>query len=676
MFFDLVRRNSRRSRKENGLFFLSLLVSIVAFYIILSLSNQDVILFLRQMESDAVNHLLYMIPVFYGATLVILFFLVYFASKYQLERRSHEFGVYLMLGMRRSKLNLLLLAEDFVSSVLSLLIGIPIAVLLSEFISLVTVRLVGIGILGHQVTFSLQAVGWTVLGFLLIKLMAFVILSGRISCMELDKLLTPAPDGAKKQYSKRRYRMALIMGGLCLFVAYGLGISGAAWISIANMGLTLLTGMIGTFLLFFGLQRVLGRVAKQGAQKNGLSVFTFRQLQENIIYKYTSLAVSSLLILAALCCFGYGLALALHYGASSGHVLDYSFQGGDNVTEELQEAGVIQDFEQLFELRTSFGTEIDWNVDEIINCFSQQEDSDSKEFWISAFEYDGLYLISLSGYNQLLHLTGEEPIVLEERQAVIYSYNSFINSSRVSWINKILSQNPLTLQINREDYELNSGVYSTNIVTDRLLTFYLALIVPDEDFDRLTGGQGTSYLNAVLDKDLVQENGLMQAIMQVNKKLDKTEIPYESYLQNMGRQLFYVVSSSYVTLYLAVIFLVIANTVLGVQFLMQQQKTGRRYHTLVRLGSSYETICDSAKQQIHWFFGLPMAVAVISSIFGVYTLVAGILPSSLQEEKTILLWIAVALIFLLIVVEWLYQFLVIKTSNRYILTLMEPEREE
>ena len=97
MFFDLVRKNSRRSRKENGLFFVSLLIVIVAFYMILSLSRLDVMIFLKKMESDAVNKLLLMIPVFYGITLFILFFLVYFASRYQLERRQHEFGVCLML---------------------------------------------------------------------------------------------------------------------------------------------------------------------------------------------------------------------------------------------------------------------------------------------------------------------------------------------------------------------------------------------------------------------------------------------------------------------------------------------------------------------------------------------------------------------------------------------------
>ena len=104
MFFKLAMRNSRRSRKENGLFFASLVVSIVAFYIILALSHQDVMIFLRSLESDAVNSLLQIAAVFYVFSLVMLFFLIYYASKYQLERRRHELGMYIMMGMRRSKL--------------------------------------------------------------------------------------------------------------------------------------------------------------------------------------------------------------------------------------------------------------------------------------------------------------------------------------------------------------------------------------------------------------------------------------------------------------------------------------------------------------------------------------------------------------------------------------------
>lgn len=50
MFSSLIFRNSSRSRKENGLFFSSLVISIVAFYMILSISTQDVILLLLCMD--------------------------------------------------------------------------------------------------------------------------------------------------------------------------------------------------------------------------------------------------------------------------------------------------------------------------------------------------------------------------------------------------------------------------------------------------------------------------------------------------------------------------------------------------------------------------------------------------------------------------------------------------
>lgn len=85
MFFKLILRNSKRSRKENGLFFSSLLVAVMAFYVILSLPRQDVMVFLSQMESDAVEKLLTLIPAFYGMTLFLLFFLIYYASRFQLS---------------------------------------------------------------------------------------------------------------------------------------------------------------------------------------------------------------------------------------------------------------------------------------------------------------------------------------------------------------------------------------------------------------------------------------------------------------------------------------------------------------------------------------------------------------------------------------------------------------
>lgn len=264
MFYDLITRNSRRNRKENALFFSSLIVSIVAFYIILSLSQQDVMIFLSEMESDAVSRLLTLIPVFYGLTLVIMFFLIYFACNYQMECRRHELGLYLMLGMRRGRLFLLLLAEDYSNSIFSLLIGLPIDIFLSELISLVTAKIVGLGIIGHHFSFSLNALLWTAAGFLLIKLTAFLILSGKISRQEIQSLLSGTPEGSKRQMPSILYMIAFLAGVASLGTVYYMAINGISWSHPQKMILTLILGLLGTILLFYGLRSVMNLMTRAG----------------------------------------------------------------------------------------------------------------------------------------------------------------------------------------------------------------------------------------------------------------------------------------------------------------------------------------------------------------------------------------------------------------------------
>ena len=197
--------------------------------------------------------------------------------------------------------------------------------------------------------------------------------------------------------------------------------------------------------------------------------------------------------------------------------------------------------------------------------------------------------------------------------------------------------------------------------------------MPDEVFDKYTW-DSTIYLNCVLDQSKVKGDNLLQSVMQMNDKLAQIDfaaknIEYESYLKNMGRRMFYIVAASYITIYLAIIFLIIANTVIGVQFLMGQQKSGRRYKTLIRLGATYELLCRSARKQINWYFGMPVVVAGISSIFGVR---AGMISNSIRDAMLL----AAAMILLLCVVECIYMAFVKRSSNRYLMTLMLPEREE
>ena len=694
MFYDLVLRNSRRSRKENSLFFASLLVSIIAFYIILSLSGQDVMIFLKEMESDAVDRLLTMIPVFYVMTLGILFFLVYFATRFQIQRRKSELGMYLMMGMRRGRLFLMLLLEELGSSALALLIGLPLAVLLSEIISLVTAKMVGLDIIGHTFSLSPEAVAWTAAGFLVIRLAAFLILSGKISRQEIGDLLTDQPEGTKKQRPAPVYVISLVFGIIFLVAAYALAISGISWQRIDLLGLTVVLGFTGTLLLFYGLRAGMELLVRAGKSNKDLRVFNFRQIQENVIRQSATLAVSSMLILAALCYFGAGVGIASFYGEQDPHVLDYTFSGyaeedgmlrEEEILAELETYGFSDDFSALFSVRTGhIRTTEDYDnaldLKNVLLALEEEPESYERDVLMQNLSYASYpHLIAQSGYNELLRAAGVPEVHLAKGEAGVYMDPDFAVKERVEMLDRVLSDCP-EVTLDGETLRLTGQVQSVNIVTDRSITLSFALILPDDVFEYYTQGEYDTYVNGIMADSLKKNDSLIMAFSRMNEKLDQkldaTGVIYESYLQNIGRQLFYMVAASYITIYLAVIFLITANTVMGVQFLMNQQKTNRRYRTLVRLGAGYRTICRSAKKQINWFFGIPTVVAAVSSLFGVRALFSGILSSRTQSDAGGMMLVSAAMIVLLCVAEVIYMATVKRSSNRYLMRMMTPEREE
>lgn len=589
MFSELAKRNSRRSRRENGLFFTSLLIAIIAFYIILSLSHQDVMVFLQRMESDAVNRLLTLVPVLYGLTLFILFFLVYYANRFQLARRRHEFGVYLMLGMQRRKLFGMLLAEDLRSSLIALAIGLPAAVLISELISLVTARLVGLGIVGHRFALSLPAIGWTAVGFLAIKLLASLILSGKIVREEIGALLTETPEGTKKQRPAAVYAAALVLGIALLAGAYTSAIRGYAWSGLRYMAGTLALGVAGTLLLFYGLRVIIDRLARRGDRAGKLRVFNFRQVEETVIHRSGTLAISSLLILAALCCFGAGVATARSSRAEA-HTLDYTFptdsKSADTVRETLTAHGLDSAFSDLFEMRIGrVRTSTDYQntvkfpaLQRTIDAMPVSDERQQLQYMLEAVGYP--HLIALSGYNRLLAAAGLPELTLADDEAAVYCDSEVSLASRTALINRLIAEDS-AITIDGAPFTLVGQVQSVSVVTDRSITMLFALIVPDAAFEHYTQGDYDVYLDGVLAPSMTEGKSLMNAIADMNGQLDPLGLEYESYLQNLGRELFYIVAASYLTIYLAIIFLVVANTIIGVQFLMGQQKAARRYRTLV-----------------------------------------------------------------------------------------------
>ena len=499
----------------------------------------------------------------------------------------------------------------------------------------------------------------------------------------IGALLTETPEGTKKQRPAAVYAIALVLGIALLAAAYTLAIRGLAWSALRYMALTIVLGVAGTLLLFYGLRSGIGRLARRGGAGR-LRAFNFRQVEETVIHRSGTLAICSLLILAALCCFGAGVATARSSRAET-HVLDYTFptnsQSADEVRQTLTARGLDSAFSDIFEMRIGrVRTSTDYQntvkfpaLQRTIDAMPVSDERQQLQYMLEAVGYP--HLIALSGYNHLLAAAGLPELTLADDEAAVYCDSEVSLASRTALINRLIAESS-AITIDGAPFTLRGQVQSVSVVTDRSITMSFALIVPDAVFDHYTQGDYDVYLDGVLAPSMTEGKSLMNAIADMNALLDPLGLKYESYLQNLGRELFYIVAASYLTIYLAIIFLVVANTIIGVQFLMGQQKAERRYRTLVRLGAEHDTLCRAARAQISWYFGLPVGVAAVSSLFGVRALFSGILSASAQSGMAEMMIVAGAMILLLCVVEWLYMAAVKRSSSRYLLGLMAPEREE
>ncbi len=677
MFYNLIKRNSKSDRKENSLYFASLIISGVAFYVILSIENQDVMKFIKSMESDAVQKLLILIPIFYVFSLFVLSFLVFFTTRYQMERRSHEFGLYLMMGMKRSRLFFMLIAEDMVNTAVAFLAGFPIAILLTEIISLTVSRLIGLGILEHHFTITWTAVLWTIVGIVLIKIVILSVLSG-ITVNKEPYVLIKNSDESEKKRTKGQGSPVFLLGGfLLLGIAYFLGVRKGLWEQMRSLLWILLFGITGTYLLFKGFYFLFQKALKK--KRKGLRTFTLRQLQESVFLKSGFLASCSLLLLIAFCCLSFGISAT--FSQKPERFTDFTFVGEEQeVKEKLEQAGIMEQFQNFYQMELSFLSTFEgehtFSCEELLKAIKELPPSENRDILINNLGYlDAPYIIKLSSYNQLLKSAGKEPLVLKEDEVFLYE-DPRMSEEYVETLQEALKTG-VHLQIDGQDYLMKEKVMSYDVVTDDKITLMDALIVEDSVFEILCEKDSTqSYWNAILNDKIIENEGLIKGFTDINKELAKTGLEYESYMENMGRHLFYIVSESYLSIYLGVVFLIIANTAIGTQFLMYQGKTGKRYQALFALGADFSKASKSGRTQVCWYFFLPAGVAAVSSVFGIQSMTNGLLSSYFEEQQSNIIVIALLVVCLIAVVEWVYIRTVMKNSDRNIHALLERKRDE
>ncbi len=675
MFFKQVRRNAAKNRKGNGLFFGSLVIAIIAFYTLLSLGEQDVMRFLTTVESDAVRKLMMLLPFVYAVSLFFVFFLVYFACKYQMDSRRRELGMYLMLGMKRSRMFSMLFCETLWSSVISLVIGIPVALLLTEAISLTTAKVVGLGIIGHRFSLSVDAIVWTVCGFVLVQLLSMFFICLGLGKAEPAELLRTENGKNQRHPSGRASAVCFIAGLALLLTAYYLGIFQMRSLGMDVMLFILIFGITGTFLLYRGLGGFLGLgIRRKSPNAVGLQTFTARQVQENVLSQHKSLAVASLLLMIALACISYGISMGIGRSAGSRSV-DFSLFGPEEeinaVLEKEDIRKMVKDDYPLYLSHVKDGyygdQEKAFDTSALKEALRGVEGSDNI---IENLHIE--YVISESSYNRILKGMGKEEIDLAGQKTAIYS--SLASHGTFGTVVEAALKKETSVGIDGRSYELLPTLYYDNVVADRAITLYMALIVPDELYKELARNPEAYCRNIHLSDDIVEEMGLMQAVQKMDAQLADTGMEYDSYLGGIGRNLFYTVAASYLTIYLGVLFWLIANTVIGLKYLISQRQTKHRYETLIMLGADMPSMGKSVKKQISVYFSMVLSVALVSGAAAIFTMFTSFTKLPVGAPVGAVIALSLAALAAFAGIEVLYIYIVRRTASREISRLEVQNR--
>lgn len=133
MYVKLVLRNAKRSVKDYLIYIVTMTICVTLFYSFLSISSSY---YQPDIGSEYDFTMLRDgMKVAICAVTLVLLFLIRFVNNYMLRRRQKEFAIQSVMGMEQKTIGRLFFAETFVMGMISIVIGIFLGVLCSQFIT-------------------------------------------------------------------------------------------------------------------------------------------------------------------------------------------------------------------------------------------------------------------------------------------------------------------------------------------------------------------------------------------------------------------------------------------------------------------------------------------------------------------------------------------------------------
>ena len=643
MLFKLSIKNILKSIKDYAIYFFTLILGVAIFYVFNAIDSQTAMLNLNASTKQIIRTMIWILSGVSVFVSIILAFLIIYASRFLIKRRNKEFGTYLTLGMSKRKVSIILFFETLIIGLLSLIVGLSLGVVLSQFMSLLVAHMFEADLKNFAFVFSKQAFIKTIIYFSIMYLIVMIFNTIIIGKSKLIDLLY----GSKKCEQvkiKNPYvcTIIFIISVLVLSYAYYMVTGGVKTLfnDENKILIPIILGSASTFFIFWSLSGLLLRICTSIKKfyYKGLNSFTLRQISSKINTMVVSVTIICLMLFVTICALSSSLSIKNSMNKALNDLVPVDvdlykryynkrhFEDLNYTKEEIKNrnSSVRETLEHYnFDLDNHFKDIVEYNIFYDLDGFSFSDTLGNTKDMIQK-KYPYLYLDSLeqvmqiSEYNKVARLYNKEEFTLnDDEYMIVANYQNMIELRNIA-----LKQNTeieiLNHKLKPKYNECKDGFVEMNANYSNLGI----ILVPDNIIPNVYENDHSikdDYIvyNHLLANYKNDKSNILEELEKYESK-DGYLIPdYDTKEEIYSNSIGLGALVTFISIYLGIIFLIASSAILALKELSESADNKSRFNTLRRIGASEEMINKALFKQIFVFFMLPLLLALIHSIFGI-----------------------------------------------------------
>lgn len=618
--FKLSLMNIRQSIKNYGVYIFSMVFSIAVFY------NFTTLIFSKQFLE--IKDLSVVSMAGGMCAFVLIFFFIFFisySSKFFIEQRKKEFGIYTFMGVENKQIALMFSLEALIIGLISMIIGMGIGILLNKIFLMILVKLSYVNkVINFEINFI--SVIQTLLIFLIILIGVFIKEYICLIKTDISKLIN-----AKKIYQLENNKLNNtkgVVGFIIIILGYLLILKykeANVAFPIAIMATVIMT-IIGTHFLFRGFFSIFIRNIIKNKKRlySKTNIVSYNNIIFRIKDNNKTLAQAAILIACSLTCIMVAFCMSSCF--SSGFENEYPYS--------IYYTSENKDDDKSLNMAVNLGNE-DVKYKTTVDLIPYKSN-------LSMYIND-VYLAKYSDVENLLkhgkvkHEKDIEKNKPKKGEAILLVDTRVMNAFKIND----------NLKISNESIKINKNIPSNIMGQSTNGT----LVLNDNDYEKLKTklNKKEVYFKAITLNNFENTNSIAQYM----RENSKSEI-YSA--DQFDKSAYYAINGVYfVGCFLALVFTVSLGSIMYFKCIQDASIDKERFNTLRKIGVSQEYINKAVFKQLGIFFILPV---IVGSIHGI---VAGYAVNSMFNSDHLEL-IGVSLI----IFSFIYLIFYIISTKKYI----------